>query len=99
MLCFSILNAINSVDDDDDDGSCRRTSSAGCQIKPETVEDTLNGLLLSGGLPVQTMTAIIMGLETSLENDQLSRDARQRRVRGTGLDTFARYYLSLVLLA
>lgn len=77
MLCFSILNAINSVDDDDDDGSCRRTSSAGCQIKPETVEDTLNGLLLSGGLPVQTMTAIIMGLETSLENDQLSRDARR----------------------
>lgn len=77
MLCFSILNAINSVDDDDDDGSCRRASSAGCQIKPETVEDTLNGLLLSGGLPVQTMTAIIMGLETSLENDQLSRDARR----------------------
>lgn len=77
MLCFSILNAINSVDDDDD-GSCRRASSAGCQIKPETVEDTLNGLLLSGGLPVQTMTAIIMGLETSLENDQLSRDAWRR---------------------
>lgn len=31
----------------------------------------LNGLLLPGSM--QTMTAIIMGFETSLENDQLSR--------------------------
>lgn len=54
-----------------------------CQIKQETVEDTLNGLLSRGLLlPVQTMTAIIMGLETSLENDQLSRVA----ALGTGRD-------------
>lgn len=38
------------------------------------------------------MTAIIMGLETSLENDQLSRgaiDDDALGMDGTGLDTFA----------
>lgn len=121
MLCFSILNAINFVNASrrrsvDDDLLQQETRRAGVQCVKLSILLRISLLVetfvvrcvkrVVEARPVQTMTAIIMGLETSLENDQLSRAPGSPRFAGHADLTLslrwirsAYYYLSLVLLA